>query len=63
MPEHVEVYRREDGRWDWRRISANGNVISTSGGQGYENLEDARGMATELNYDVPIEIEGDEDDA
>jgi len=32
----AEVYRRLDGRWDWRIKASNGQIIATSGGQGYE---------------------------
>lgn len=35
-----EVYRREDGKWAWRLRAANGEIIATDGGQGYENEGD-----------------------
>jgi uncharacterized protein YegP (UPF0339 family) len=38
------LYRREDGKWAWR-LTSNGQVIVTHGGQGYENEQDARSMA------------------
>lgn len=37
-----EVYRREDGQYDWRLLAANGRIIGTSGGQGYRDERDAR---------------------
>lgn len=53
----VTVYRRADFRWEWRRRAANGDVLSTSGKQGYGNREDAVEMAAEVNPGVTIEIE------
>lgn len=53
----VVVYRREDAKWDWRRRADNGDIVSTSGGQGYENREDAVNIASELNPEVRVEIE------
>ena len=35
------VYRRDDGLWDWRRIASNGQVVATSGGQGFSERNDA----------------------
>jgi uncharacterized protein YegP (UPF0339 family) len=37
-----ELYRRTDGRWAWRIRAANGQVVATDGGQGYESKTDAR---------------------
>lgn len=37
-----EVYRREDGKWDWRLKAGNGRIIGTSGGQGYGSAYDAQ---------------------
>jgi uncharacterized protein YegP (UPF0339 family) len=34
--DRVEIYRRPDGTWDWRRIARNGQIVSTPGSQGYE---------------------------
>jgi uncharacterized protein YegP (UPF0339 family) len=30
-----EFYQRPDGKWDWRVFASNGNIVATSGGQGY----------------------------
>lgn len=38
------VYERTDGRWGWRLVATNGNIIATDGGQGYENESEARRM-------------------
>lgn len=37
----IQFYKRADGKWAWRMIAANSQVIATDGGQGYENYEDA----------------------
>jgi hypothetical protein len=31
----VQVFRRVDGKWDWRAVAGNGRIVATSGGQGY----------------------------
>jgi uncharacterized protein YegP (UPF0339 family) len=36
-----EFYQRLDGKWEWRIKSSNGNIIATSGGQGYNRRVDA----------------------
>lgn len=39
------IYEREDGKWDWRLLAANGEKVATSGGQGFRDRFDAkRGM-------------------
>lgn len=38
------LYKRADGKWAWR-LTVNGKVVATDGGQGYENKSDARTMA------------------
>jgi len=40
----AEVYQHDDGTWDWRVRSQNGNIIATSGQQGYENQTDCAAM-------------------
>lgn len=47
MP-RLETYRRTDGRWAWRLITENGNIIATDGGQGYENREDCDEIARKV---------------
>lgn len=42
MAERV-LYRRADGKWAWHLL-ANGDIIATDGGQGYDSLEEARAM-------------------
>jgi len=37
----THFYRRADGRWAWRGIAANGHIVATDGGQGYERRIDA----------------------
>ncbi len=31
----VEFYRRKDRLWEWRIVAPNGNIVATSGDQGY----------------------------
>lgn len=42
MP-RLEIYRRPDGRFGWR-LWANGHVVATDHGQGYERRHRAREM-------------------
>lgn len=37
----IEIYRREDSKYAFRVKAANGQIIGTDGGQGYENFADA----------------------
>ncbi len=37
----AETYLRSDGLWDWRLIAQNGQIVSTSGGQGFTERNDA----------------------
>lgn len=39
--DHRIVYLREDGSWDWRIVAPNGEIIATSGGQGFTERNDA----------------------
>jgi len=52
--ERVEVFPRDDGRWAWRRVAENGQVIATDGGQGYEREAEAVRMAAEVNPGLPV---------
>ncbi|MDF2578450.1 MAG: hypothetical protein K0S49_29 [Microbacterium sp.] len=40
----LEVYRRNDRKWAWRLRAANGRVIATDAGQGYEKRSDCKHM-------------------
>lgn len=51
--DHVEIYRRKDGKYDWRRQAANGDITSTSGGQGYETSTAARRSAQDQHPGIP----------
>lgn len=42
------LYQRADCRWAWRLEADNGQIIATDGGQGYENVADARDMADRI---------------
>jgi uncharacterized protein YegP (UPF0339 family) len=37
----TEIYRRDDGKWAWRAVAGNGQIVGTDGGQGYNNEFDA----------------------
>lgn len=41
----INVFEREDGKWAWNLVAANGDIIATDGGQGYENKADCQDMA------------------
>lgn len=49
----VEVYRRPDHRFGWRRIR-NGRVTGTDGNQGYSNREFCLTMARKANSDIDV---------
>lgn len=49
--EKAEVYRREDGLFDWRVRAANGEIVATSGGQGFTERNDAR-AAVERSFPI-----------
>lgn len=42
MSARAEVYTRGDGLYDWRIIAANGEIVATSGGQGFTERNDAK---------------------
>lgn len=50
----VEVYRRHDGKWAWRAVAPNGDIVATDGGQGYENHADAAEMAKNVTMREPV---------
>ncbi len=51
----VEVFERTDGRFDWRRKNGrNGDVVSTSGNQGYESRDFAFKMARTMNPGIEV---------
>ena len=41
MKNTFEPFKREDGKWGWRLIAQNGNIVAGDAGQGYENEQDA----------------------
>ena len=54
----LEIYRRADRLWDWRLVAENGEIIATSGGQGFTERNDAEeaglravGRAVVLSYE------------
>ncbi|MBM3715890.1 MAG: DUF1508 domain-containing protein [Actinobacteria bacterium] len=40
-----QVFQRADGRWAWRLRAANGEIIATDGGQGFERHGAAKASA------------------
>lgn len=44
----VEVYPRGDGRFAWRAIAHNGQVIASDASQGYEHESEAMEMARQV---------------
>lgn len=41
----IDCYVRKDGKWEWRITAANGNIVATSGSQGYNNQKDCEAAA------------------
>lgn len=56
MTDTVKIYKRQDGKWDWQRIAENGNIVATSGGQGYENKGDCLDMAVKENPGLMVTV-------
>ena len=44
----THIYKRSDGKWAWRLVANNGQIIATDGGQGYEKKADAFEMARSI---------------
>jgi uncharacterized protein YegP (UPF0339 family) len=42
------VYQRKDGLWAWNLKADNGEIIATDGGQGFENVDDARAIVDKI---------------
>lgn len=54
--EKVVVYRDQAGEWRWRRLAANGELVSESG-ESYLHKSYAVGIAGTLNPSVEVEVE------
>jgi hypothetical protein len=52
--ERVELFERDDGRFDWRRVADGGATVTASGGQGFSRLAAARRSAVSRNEGVPV---------
>lgn len=48
----IEVYRRVDGRFEWRKIATNGRLTNGSERQGFTRREDAMAQAILNNPSV-----------
>jgi uncharacterized protein YegP (UPF0339 family) len=44
----VEIYKRWDGKYDWRAKAGNNEIVATSHLQGYENRQDAKDLTDQL---------------
>lgn len=42
MKPSMLVFRRRDGLYDWRLVAGNGQIVATSGSQGYTERNDAQ---------------------
>jgi len=49
----VFVYKDAANEWRWRRVSANGNIVSSCG-EGYKNNSHCQEMAFKLNPDAEV---------
>ena len=49
----VQVYKRRDGDWGWRRLSANNNITAIDG-EGYQTPSAAEKAAKRENPGLPI---------
>jgi hypothetical protein len=56
-PLRVEVYRRKDGRWAFRVVGANGQIVADDGNQGFERRIDAVTTASKLGQVTVLEDE------
>lgn len=45
MVARIEVFERVDGKYGFRAIGRNNEIVATDGGQGYENDHDAANTA------------------
>lgn len=58
----LEIYQRDDGLFDWRLVAGNGEIIATSGGQGYTERNDAvEGAARVFTSDPVITLVDNEE--
>lgn len=53
----AEIYRRTDALWDWRVKAPNGQVVATSGGQGFTERNDAREAVEDIFPNLEVEEE------
>lgn len=58
MVKVIEVYTRDDGKFAWRAVAHNNEIVATDGGQGYDNAEDAKdtaiGVVFASNYNAEV---------
>ena len=49
--ERIEFFEGSDGKWYFRRVSSNNEIVSSS--EGYENVSDAQATADKIFQPVP----------
>jgi hypothetical protein len=60
--DHLEVFVRKDGKYDWRKQSANGQIVSGDEGQGFNTSSDAVDAAHREYPGLPVFFLKPEDD-
>lgn len=53
-----EVFKRKDGKWAWHIKAADGRIVATDGGQGYNTRTDAKATVEKVmagDYTGPID--------
>jgi len=48
MATQIEIVTRTDGKFDWSLRHLNGDIVATSGGQGYESRSECVEMARKV---------------
>lgn len=58
MNRRCVVFRRVDGLYDWHLVAPNGQIVATSGSQGYTERNDAVEAAAREFPEYEITIDG-----
>jgi uncharacterized protein YegP (UPF0339 family) len=61
LERRVVVYKRTDELFEWQLVAENGEIVATSGNQGYSERNDAIEAAEREFPDYPISIDGVDD--
>ncbi len=46
------IYKRKDGKFEWRCQERNGQIVATSGSQGYNNRQECEVSLANMIYGV-----------